>query len=283
MPTPPKRLTFAEEMELLKKQKAQAAAVAREAAAQRLQQQTHQPAVNVDALIAAIPAAKAPVLKPDHPLADTSGLLARPSVMDGAGTAPSSPEETERLRKEQAMAAAFALHVGQQGQGVGKKVGKAGGRAMLFCTECRCTTPGEDVEPGSAGIGVALGLLGLVPGVAYFLYRAMSSEKQCTHCHSTELVAMNSVQARTLCGEQHAALMENGWTEMRQAERDHTMERRIAIGKILVVATVVLGASLYILRVPNGGLQGSVAHETMQKQQALRMELHERQANDGTE
>ena len=35
MPTPPKRLTFAEEMELLKKQKAQAASLAREAAAQR--------------------------------------------------------------------------------------------------------------------------------------------------------------------------------------------------------------------------------------------------------
>ena len=50
MPTPPKRLTFAEEMELLKKQKAQAASLAREAAAQRLQQQRDQPAVNVDAL-----------------------------------------------------------------------------------------------------------------------------------------------------------------------------------------------------------------------------------------
>lgn len=280
MPTPPKRLTFAEEMELLKKQKTQAAAVAREAAAQRLQQQSSQPPVNVDALIAAIPAAKAPVVKPAT--LDTSGLLARPNTTDGAGAAPSSPEEAERLRKEQAMAAAFALHVGQHHGG--KKTGnKSAGKAMLFCTDCRCTTPGEDVEPGSAGIGVALGLLGLVPGVAYFLYRAMSSEKQCTHCHSTELVAMNSVQARTLCGEQHAALMEAGWAEMRQAERDHTMERRIAIGKILVVATVVLGASLYILRVPSGGIQGAIAHETMQKQQALRMELHERQANDGTE
>ena len=92
---------------------------------------------------------------------------------------------------------------------------------------------------------------------------------------------MNSVQARTLCGEQHAALMENGWAEMRQAERDHTMQRRIAIGKILVVATVVLGASLYILRVPSGGIRGAVAHENLQKQQALRMELHEREVSEG--
>ena len=278
MPTPPKRLTFAEEMELLKKQKAQAASLAREAAAQRLQQQRDQPAVNVDALIAAIPAAKAPTLKLAKPLGATLGSPDLAATNEG----PATPEEAERLRKEQAMAAAFAFHVGQQGQGVGKKTGKAGGRqAMLFCTECRCTTPGEDVEPGSAGIGMALGLLGLVPGVAYFLYRAMASEKQCTHCHGTELVAMNSVQARTLCGEQHAALMENGWAEMRQAERDHTMQRRIAIGKILVVATVVLGASLYILRVPSGGIRGAVAHENLQKQQALRMELHEREVSEG--
>ncbi len=278
MPTPPKRLTFAEEMELLKKQKAQAAAQAREQAAQRLQQQSRQPPVNVDALIAAIPAAKT---SPTNPLGSAPGLVALPNAA-AVQEVPATPEEAERLRKQKAMEAAFALHVGEHH--AKKATGKAGGRqAMLFCTDCRCTTPGEDVEPGSAGIGVALGLLGLVPGVAYFLYRAMSSEKQCTHCHSTELVAMNSVQARTLCGEQHAALMENGWTEMRQAEREHTMQRRIAIGKILVVATVVLGASLYILRVPNGGIQGAIAHETMQKQQALRMELRERQVDDGTQ
>lgn len=276
MPTPPKRLTFAEEMELLKKQKAQAAAQAREQAAQRLQQQSRQPPVNVDALIAAIPAAKTSPAKPANP-ANPVGSAPGPLALPNAAA-----QEAERLRKQKAMEAAFALHVGEHH--AKKATGKAGGRqAMLFCTDCRCTTPGEDVEPGSAGIGVALGLLGLVPGVAYFLYRAMASEKQCTHCHSTELVAMNSVQARTLCGEKHAALMENGWTEMRQAEREHTMQRRIAIGKILVVATVVLGASLYILRVPNAGIQGAIAHETMQKQQALRMELRERQANDGTE
>lgn len=308
MTKPPKKLSFAEEMELLKKQKAQEAEQAKAAAAQRrldiaANQQLRATAAAVaakadantdenavanqnasdvqarlDAALAAVmlagPTVTLQTLPPLRPTPGLAGTTGAPAL-----TTPVLLED-ERQQKIKAMDAAFAKIVG--GDEPRNKKKEKTKSAMLFCTSCRSTTPGEHVKPGNAGIGLALGLIGFIPGVAYFLYRQMGSEQQCTHCHATTLVGMNSVQARTLCGDQHAALMAAGWPEMRRAELNNTRNRRMAMAKIMVVGVVVLGASLYVLRAPSSPLHGVVDHELRQKAQATEM-LERQNSAEGVE
>ena len=316
MTTPPKKLSFAEEMELLKKQKAQDAEHAKAVADQRRQEMaanqqlramaaaaaakadehanpsthTNGNAVanpnasdvqaRLDAALAAVMlAGPTTTLQNQPPLRPIPGLLASSIPGAPALTTPVLLED-ERQQKIKAMDAAFAKIVG--GDEPRNKKKEKTKSPMLFCTSCRSTTPGEHVKPGNAGIGLALGLVGFIPGVAYFLYRQMGSEQQCTHCHATTLVGMNSVQARTLCGDQHAALMAAGWPEMRRAELNNTRNRRMAMTKIMVVGVVVLGASLYVLRAPSSPLHGVVNHELRQKAQTAEM-LERQNSAEGVE
>lgn len=302
MTTPPKKLSFAEEMELLKKQKAEQALQTKAEAAQRRMalaaSQQHATATlvpsstandvdkaNASEIELRLNQALAAVLPSDAMARlNKSGMAVSPSVttppMVSMRTTPILQEDEHQM-KVKAMEAAFSKHVGEHHAKTAKK-GKTKG-AMLFCTSCRSTTPGEYVKPGNAGIGMALGLVGMIPGIAYFLYRQMASEQQCTHCQATTLVGMNSVQARTLCGDQHAALMEAGWAEMRRAERDHIRDRRMAMAKILVVAVVILGASLYALRSPSSPLKGVISNELNVLKQRQQLEQLDRQQSQGVE
>ena len=250
MNPPPKKLSFAEEIELLKQQKADAAKLSR------------QEALEVSARRQAVVLSKASsnanngsmdasqseaVVDIDVPVSTPAGT---PAPVLFPGETQATAEDQAYAAREKAMAAALALYVGEHQDKKKKKARSKPRDAMAFCTSCLCTTPGEYAKPDNAGVGFALGMLGLVPGTAYFLHSNTGVEKQCTHCEATALVDMTSVQARTLCGEKHTALMADGWLEMRSAERAHTQARRYAIGKILVVAVVILGASLFVLRSP---------------------------------
>lgn len=250
MNPPPKKLSFSEEMELLKQQKADAA------------KQVRQKALEVSAQRQAVVLAKAPsnanndimdasqleaVVDVDVPVSTPAGT---PAPVLFPGRTQATAEDQAYAAREKAMSAALALYVGEHQDKKRKKNKSKPRDAMAFCTSCLCTTPGAYAEPDNAGVGFALGMLGLVPGAAYVLNSKIGGEKQCTHCEATALVDMTSVQARTLCGEKHTALMEAGWPEMRRAELAHTQARRYAIGKILVVAVVILGASLFMLRSP---------------------------------
>ena len=286
MTTPPKKLSFAEEMELLKKQKVQqaehakvvatqkrqelAAAAKARAASELLDTGTNAGTSSVD-IQARLDAALATVmLSAGKPVSKSLGIsLSQEPRAAMANTTPVLLDD-ERQRKIQAMEAAFSQHVGERQLKNGKKEKNTG--TMMFCTSCRSTTPGEHVKPG---VGLARGLIGLLPGIAYFLYRQVGGEQQCTHCQAATLVAMTSVQARTLCGDQHATLMAAGWAEMRRAQRDYTRNRRIAMAQIMVVGVVLLGASLYFMRAPStalGGMVGSGSIQQLRTQDQLRQQ-----------
>jgi hypothetical protein len=261
MTTPPKKLSFSEEMELLKKQKALTA---------NQQARSDQPVNAVDANASDIQSrldkalAEVMLAAPVRAGAKTmmsSRLAPAAEPVRPATTTPILQEDAHQL-KIKAMEAAFSKIVGEH-QPTNSKKDKTKA-SMLFCTSCRLTTPGENVKPGNAGIGLALGMIGLIPGIAYFFYQQMGSQQQCTHCQATTLVAMNSVQARTLCGDQHEELMAAGWPAMRRAERDHIRNRRLAIAKIMVVGVIMLGASLYFLRAPSSPLNGAVSSNLTQ-------------------
>lgn len=245
MNSPPKKLSFADEMTLLKQQKEEAAKLLRlDASEARAQRQAV-------VLAKVSPNVSNEQLDALQSAALVDFLTAKPAEQTTLVLLPGRTQTTDEqayAAREKAMSAALAFYVDGHQDKKRKRIKSKPHNSMAFCTNCRCTTPGEHVKPDNTGIGFALGIMGSVPGVAYFLYRQTGGKKQCTHCEATTLVAMNSVQARTLCGDQHAALMADGWLEMRSAEREHIQARRYAIGMILVVAVVILGASLYMLR-----------------------------------
>ena len=234
---PQKKLSFAEEMELLKKQKAHAAELAKQLVAQQKADTIAKRAAQNQSMDASTAA---------HASALRDSVSSPPAVRATPSALPPMGINDEHQLKIKAMETAFAQHIGAHQPKKSKTENPK--EAMLFCTSCLSTTPGEYIKPGHDGVGLALGLIGLIPGIAYFLYQKAASQRHCTHCHATTLVDMNSIQARTLCADKHAELMANGWVEMRTAARDHTMKRRIAIGKILVVAVVVLGAALLMVK-----------------------------------
>ena len=55
----------------------------------------------------------------------------------------------------------------------------------------------------------------------------------------------------------------------------------VASSFVVVVDQAAPAVAPTLLRVPSGGIRGAVAHENLQKQQALRMELHEREVSEG--
>lgn len=258
--TTPQRPTFAQEMELLKqqrKQQADAAAAARLRAREQQAKQTVPAAMPTPV----VPPVAAPVVVHEPVPKVVEGMVfprlvplettvspTRATVKVTLQDADVAAQEVQR-QKQEAMDKAFAMHVGEHQRVARPGAGRAHELAtMMFCTRCRLTTPGEYVESKHEDMGGFWKALGFIPGVAFFLDRKFGSPDHCTHCHSEELIPMDSDQARALCGDQHAAFMQNGWGEMRSAAREHTQERRFAIGKILVVCMLILGASLYLMR-----------------------------------
>lgn len=192
-----------------------------------------------------------PVAKVQTPVAPVVAVVPTPATIKVTvqeGQLGDEVEQELKRQKEEAMEKAFAMHVGQLESPANQSRRHQELGVMMFCTHCRTTTPGEYVESGHENLEGIWKVLSFIPGASYFVVRKLGEPDHCTHCHSQELIPMHSAQARALCGDEYEARMQHGWGEMRSAAREHTQERRFAIGKILVVCMCVLGASLYFMR-----------------------------------
>jgi hypothetical protein len=64
-----------------------------------------------------------------------------------------------------------------------------------LCTSCGSVIEAQYREKGSLGTEIILWLMGVVPGIAYSIWRRSSSSWACPECSSTELIPVDSPRA----------------------------------------------------------------------------------------